>query len=123
MPIAARCKRHKTFHSVSVLITGGFAGSTLFAVIADIAPIYMQWVGAFCAFYAASCSGINSLCKFPERESDHKGAIKRLKSFATSCKAQVAKYKSGNLDDKQLEALLDQHVIDYNSVTNDIPHV
>ncbi len=119
--LAKHCKKWKNYHSFSVLFSGLFASSVLFASMADLAPKTMRWVGAFLALYSASCSGINSYCRYPEREGAHTQASTRFKSFAASCNVQIAKYKDRSIDVAQFQALLNQHLEDYQDLVTSSP--
>ena len=76
----------------------------------------VRWAGIFLAV-AAPFSALVKLTRMdPKRETAHFQTATRYRDLITSCRAAVAKYEEKLIGDSELQALLDRHLADLNSL-------
>jgi hypothetical protein len=117
------CKLQKDIHTFVALVAGLIASSVLFGLLGDIAPQTVKWIGAVLALLSAYCAAFNVYWRFPERESNHSNAAKRLRAFAKSCEFTMKEYESGFINKKEFRILLEHHDRDREIITSESPNV
>jgi len=117
------CKLQKDIHTFVALVAVIIASSVLFGLLGDIAPRTVKWIGAVLALLSAYCAAFNVYWKFPERESNHSNAVKRLRAFANSCRLVLAEYEGSLINRGEFKTLLEHHERDYAIIVSESPNV
>jgi len=117
------CRLQKNIHTYVALVAGIIASSALFGLVGNIAPETVKFIGAVLALLSAYCAAFNVYWKFPERESNHSNAVKRLTAFANSCRFVLNEYEYDVVDKKEFRILLQYHERDYAIIVNESPKV
>jgi hypothetical protein len=120
---AKRCKLQKDVHTFVALVAGLIASSVLFGLLGNIAPQTVKWIGAVLALLSAYCAAFNVYWRFPERETNHSNAAKRLRAFADSCKFVMREYDKGLISKREFKVLLEHLERDNAVIISESPNV
>ena len=116
---AVRNWRSKTIQNLAFTIIVTIAATVVLSLALAVPPQPMKWEVVCLAVVATLCTLVIVSRMYPERQAAHVQIARRYSALAESCRMSITKYEEKLIGDSEFQALLEQHIFNWDALQKD----